>query len=163
MELHSLDIILLMPDTHNCAIRQLCGNLQTIRQTFPLDDQGMIASNLNALRKPCIETFSHMLELRYLAMDDFPGPHDFCTKYLADCLMTKTDAEDWQLTLHPLDQFFRDACILRYARTWREHDSFIVPLLDLLWCDLIVADDFNLSAQLCKYLIYIIGKRIIII
>ena len=53
-----------------------------------------------------------------LAVDDFPGRHDFRPKYLTNRLMTKTNPEDWQLSLHFGDQHFCDAGILRHPRTW---------------------------------------------
>ena len=163
MELDALDVFLLMPHAHDRAVGELTRDLEAVGQRRPVDDQGVVAADLDVLRQSLIETAAVVADSRDFAVDDLARAHDLAAEYLADGLMAEADAEDWHFAAELADDIFADARIPRDARPRRDDDARVLFRLDLGHCRLVMADDLDVRAKLRQQLVDVVGKGVVII
>ena len=51
MELHALDVVLLMPQAHYKPVRRCCGDLEHVRDRVTINDERVIARSNEWVRK----------------------------------------------------------------------------------------------------------------
>src|SRR6266704_4074647 len=123
MELDTLDLQIAMPKAHDDSICGLGRDLQDIGKTRSLDDQRVIASDLDVGRQSLEDSDATMCQFARLAMDRSRCTDDSSTECFADGLMSKADSENRNLPGEAPDRWNRNARIARRTRPRRDHDS----------------------------------------
>src|SRR6185312_9598394 len=78
-------------------------------------------------------------------------------------LMSQAYAQDGNFSGEVLHQWNANAGFLWSARAGRKQDTFRCHRLDVLHCDLVIAANFNLLAQLAQELHQVVGERIVVV
>ena len=98
MELHSLDGVFFMPQSHDDSFFRRRRNLQAIRYGIRLDSQGVIADSGQRVYHAFEYTGIIVLYKGYFAMFDFPGVRYHAAEGLSDALVTETYPENRNCT-----------------------------------------------------------------
>ena len=163
MELDALDVFLLVSHAHDRAVGEFTRDLEAIGQRRAVDDQGVIAADLDVLRQSLIEAATVVADARDFAVDDLARAHDLAAEDLADGLVAEADAENRHPAAKFADDILADTRLLRDARPRRDDDARVMLRRNLIDCRLIVADDLDFRAELCQQLVDIIRKGVVII
>ena len=163
MELDALDVFLLVSHAHDRAVGELTRDLEAIGQRRTVDDQGVIAADLDVLRQSLIEAATVVADARDFAVDDLARAHDLAAEDLADGLVAEADAENRHPAAKFADDILADARLLRDARPRRDDDARVLFRLDLGHCRLVMADDLDVRAKLRQQLVDVVGKGVVII
>jgi DNA-binding MarR family transcriptional regulator len=86
-----------------------------------------------------------------------------CAEHLAYGLMTEADSEDRNLTLHPVDDLFAYAGVLRIARTGRQDNMGRRHVFHLFGSTFIVSDDANIRTDCSCKMYQIVSKAVVVI
>src|SRR5579859_7327977 len=97
MELHALDSMLLVAQTHDLTLRRMRTDFEG-RRKFGLDEQGMIAHRLERIGEAREDRFTVVDDRRGLAVHQPRSAHDPAAERLTDTLMTQADAEHRNFT-----------------------------------------------------------------
>src|SRR4029078_2836366 len=115
LELHPMDALRLVLQTHDDAVIGLGRDLETFGQALALYDQRMVARRRELVRHMAEDAFRLVVDIRHFPMHQ-PGRTDhLAAKGLTDRLMPKADAEDRYLVLCLGDQIEADAGLVRPA------------------------------------------------
>lgn len=98
----------------------------------------------------------------------FPMHHpvilqDFASKNMADALVAEANTKKRNGGTERLDDFIRDACLLRRAGTWGNDNALGGKFFNFLDGDLVVALHEHLAPHLAKVLHEIIGEAVVVI
>src|SRR5689334_20502389 len=103
MKLNPLDLFGLVPHRHHQTVGRLGGDLETIGNRFPFDDQRVIPAGVKTLRNAVKDRSPVMFYLNRFAMDRFGCSNNVSAKMLTDRLVSKTHAEDRNLACKSID------------------------------------------------------------
>jgi len=151
MELDALNVLFAMLQAHDRAIRQTCGNLQTIGQTVAIDDQRMIPRRLKRRGQARENAALLMGHCTHFAMDDFMAAHNFAAKSLTNRLMPKTNPDQGHICRCGLaGQLKTNACLIRVARTGRQKNRIGFHRQSLVRAQRIVAAHDDICPQFTR-------------
>jgi len=123
----------------------------------------MITRSCEWLGQLAENIFAVVMDFAGLAVKEFWSANDFAAERRADSLMAEANAQDGKFSSEPLDQFHRNASLLRRARPRRNDDSLRLALGDVLDGDFVVAVHFHLAAQLTEVLGQVVGERVVVV
>lgn len=165
MKLHAVDGQLLVLQAHDLAlvIPGHGGDLQAVRESVALHQQGVITGGCEGLRQVFEDGLAAVLDDGGLAMHQAPGADDIAAEDMADALMAQADAEDRRALAKGLDDVATDACLLRRAGAGGHADVVRLHLGDLLQRDLVIAMDLHLGPHLAEVLDEVVGEGVVIV
>ena len=163
VELHALDVEVLVAHAHDFAVVGPGGDFEAGRQGRALDRQRMVANHRKWTWQALEYAFSGVRDHRGLAVHDLFGAHDLAAECFADRLVTEADAEDRQLALEVLDDLDRDARVAWRFRAWRNADAVEFHGRDLGDRDLVVAHRAHFFTELAEILDDVIGEGIVVV
>ena len=142
-----MDRQLAVLQAHDHAVFRLGGNLKTIRQARPVDDQGVIAGRVERAWQSLEHTLVRMGDRADLAVHRHRPTGDLATEGLSDRLQPEANAKHGNLPGGALDQLQADAGTVRIARTGRKHNTLRVLRHHLVGADLVIPVNNHLHAQ----------------
>ncbi|MNN56461.1 hypothetical protein D3C81_1713950 [compost metagenome] len=163
VELHTLDVKVLVAYAHDFAVIGPCGDFQAIRQRCALDCQRVITDHCIWRWQILEHADAGMRDLRSLAVHDLLRTHHLAAECRAYCLMSEADAEDRQLACKLLQDRNRHAGFMRRARTGRNADALRIQRGDLFQCDLVITYGVHVFAQFAEVLHQVVGERVVVI
>ncbi len=92
------------------------------------------------------------MDLARLTVEEIRSADDLAAERGADGLMAEAHTEDGKFSGEALDQFYGNACLLRSARTGRNHDAFWLSPGNLFDGNLVVAMHLDVATQLTEIL-----------
>ena len=163
MELHPVDVELLVSQSHDHPTLGPSRDLETIRQGLALHDQGMITRSLKRVLQALENTLALVMNHRGLAMHQFPGPHHLPAVNLSDRLMPEADPEDRKLASEGLDYLAGNARLVGRAGPRRNANPRRLQVPQFLHRDGIIPKHFHLRTQLPEILHEVVGEGVVVI
>src|SRR5690348_3629995 len=160
MELHAVRRVLGVTEAHDDAVMRPGGDDELGRDARALDDQGVVPGGLERLAHAGQDAAVVVVDPGRLAVRRLVA-HDLATEHLADALMTEAHAEDRHLAAERADGVVGDACVVRRARTWGDHDA--VEPRQLVHGDLVIAEHLRLGAELGHVLDEVVGEGVVVV
>ena len=162
MKLDTMNIIVLMLQTHDTTIIAYCRNVQAVGESRAVYYPRVVSANLYALVQPVENNIVTKLGARGChSMIHLRKIGKFGTKRLAYGLMTQAYAQYRLATCILADYIHQQSCLRRDARTRTENN--LVETLQFRQLELVIAVNRNISSQLLYQMGQIIGKGIVII
>ena len=164
MELNAIHRHFFVFQRHNLSCFIGSENLQTVRHAFRIHHKGMVSCRINFLfqsvkQRICIlnKDFAH------LSVHQFLCRYDFSAEHFPDGLMSKTNTKNRHSAGELPDHFVCDSRGFRISRPRRNDNRLRRHGFYFFYCNLIVSCYFNMRMKFSHILVYVIGKRIIII
>ena len=163
VELDTLNRKIPMTQSHDQSISRRRRDLQTLRQGFAFHHQRMIARRQKTIGQPTKNSPIVMADFARLPVHQVRRGDYATAENLANRLVAQANTQNRLLGFKGLDDFQRDARLIRGPRSRRNHDAFRVELGNLRDIDLVVPENLDLLSQFAQVLDKIVGKGIVII
>lgn len=163
VELHAMDLVCLMLQSHDHAIFGFSRNLETVGQAVSLDGERVIARSLECIRQTFEKAFPRASDGGEFSVHQNRRANDAPAIGLSDGLMTEAYAHKRDIATNALDQFEANTGLIRVTRPGR-HDNALRPVAqNLVYRHLIVAVDTTVSAELAQKMDEIVSETVVII
>src|SRR5260221_5048507 len=162
MELNAVDRAVGMLQSHDNAVRGLCGDRQAVGPARAIDDEGVIARRLERVGQAGEEPGATMADGAELAMHGLRRANDVAAEDLADRLMAETDAEDRKIA-GAADEVEADAGAVGIARSRRDNDTLRLQGERGLDGHGVVALHHDLGAELAEIVAKVADEAVVII
>ncbi len=123
MELHAIDGLGFVSDSHDETIVALGADLEINGSAFAIDDQRMVARRLERPVQAAEKPLGVVADARHFPVHRVGRPHHVAPESLADRLMAEADAEDRRRAARGAHEVEADAGFVRRAGTGRQHDQ----------------------------------------
>ena len=163
VELHALDGVLPMSDTHHLAGVRLGGDLQAVRHRLALDDQRVVATRLERAGQAGEDPLAVVVDHGGLAVHQPAGAHHLAPERFADGLVAQAHAQDRDAPGEVPDHLHREAGFLGRAWPRRDHDVRRRQPLHVFQCEGIVAPHLHLLPQFRQVLHQVVCERIVVV
>ena len=164
MKLNAIHRHLFVFQRHDLSCLICSQDFQTIWHIFRIYYKRMVSCRINFLFQSVKERICIFNKnLTHLPVHQFLCRYNVSAKYFTDSLMAKTNTKNWYSAGKLPNHFFCDSCGFRISRSRRNEDCLRRHSCDFFYCNLIISYCFNMRMQFSHILIYVIGKRIVII
>ena len=159
MELHAVGLCLTVLERHDLTVFIPCCYFQALRKIRFLGNQRMIPAAGNHFRQSGENgACGIQYHLACLAVHQMRCPDDCAAECLTNGLMSQTDTQHGNLAVEVTNRLHGDAGVLRIAGTRGKDQRLRVHLLDLFYCNFVVAYHLDVMIQFADILIEIVSE-----